>query len=278
MTDRYAVVGNPIEHSKSPQIHEQFARQTGEDLLYTKQKIELGEFESQVHRFFEHGGKGLNVTVPFKEEAFELAKVLTLRAQTAGAVNTLAIQPDGTLLGDNTDGAGLVLDLKNHQVTLAGKRILILGAGGAVKGVLKPLLDEQPAELVIANRTLAKAEALAEQFGDSTTAYGFDDLHGQFDLIINGTSASLAGELPPIPPSVVRKRSGPAAATIGYDMMYGAGVTVFNHWMLHQGAEQVIDGLGMLVGQAAEAFYVWRGIKPKTAEVITMLRQDRRRG
>lgn len=278
MTDRYAVVGNPIEHSKSPQIHEQFARQTGEDLLYTKQKIELGDFEPQVRRFFEHGGKGLNVTVPFKEEAYELADVLTARAQTAGAVNTLAIQPDGTLLGDNTDGAGLVLDLKNHQVTLANKRILILGAGGAVKGVLKPLLDEQPAELVIANRTLSKAEALAEQFGDSVTAAGFNDLTGSFHLIINGTSASLAGELPPIPASVVQKSTGSAAATIGYDMMYGPGTTVFNHWMLYQGAEQVIDGLGMLVGQAAEAFYVWRGVKPKTAEVITMLRQDRRRG
>ena len=178
------------------------------------------------------------------------------------------------MLGDNTDGAGLVLDLKRHSVPLANRRILLLGAGGAARGVLQPLLEEMPAELVIANRTQSKAEQLAADFSDlgAIRASTFADLSGPFDLIINGTSASLGGELPPLADTLV------AANTVSYDMMYGAQPTVFNAWASALGAAQTIDGLGMLVGQAAESFYVWRGKRPDVANVITMLKQDRRRG
>tara|TARA_R110000868_G_scaffold33587_9_gene121844 strand:+ start:3267 stop:4094 length:828 start_codon:yes stop_codon:yes gene_type:complete len=275
MTDRYAVVGNPIGHSKSPAIHTAFAAQTGEDILYTALLLPLDGFEHQARLFFEHGGGcGLNITVPFKEDAYRLADDYTDRAKRAGAVNTLKKRPDGSLLGDNTDGAGLVLDLKRHSVPLANRRILLLGAGGAARGVLQPLLEEMPAELVIANRTQSKAEQLAADFSDlgAIRASTFADLSGPFDLIINGTSASLGGELPPLADTLV------AANTVSYDMMYGAQPTVFNAWASALGAAQTIDGLGMLVGQAAESFYVWRGKRPDVANVITMLKQDRRRG
>ncbi|MDP2546908.1 MULTISPECIES: shikimate dehydrogenase [unclassified Oceanobacter] len=274
MTDRYAVVGNPIGHSKSPLIHTEFAAQTGEDILYTALLFPRDGFERDARLFFEHGGGcGMNITVPFKEEAYQLADAYTDRARRAGAVNTLKKQPDGSLLGDNTDGAGLVLDLKRHQVPLAGQRILLLGAGGAVKGVLQPLLEEHPAELVIANRTVSKAEQLAADFSDlgNICASGFAGLSGPFDLIINGTSASLGGDLPPLADELV------AHHTITYDMMYGDQATVFNAWAGALGAAQTIDGLGMLVGQAAEAFYVWRGKRPDVAPVLSMLRNDRRR-
>ncbi|WP_369856241.1 shikimate dehydrogenase [Candidatus Thalassolituus haligoni] len=275
MTDRYAVVGNPIGHSKSPAIHTAFAAQTGEDILYTALLLPLDGFEHQARLFFEHGGGcGLNITVPFKEDAYRLADDYTDRAKRAGAVNTLKKRPDGSLLGDNTDGAGLVLDLKRHSVPLANRRILLLGAGGAARGVLQPLLEEMPAELVIANRTQSKAEQLAADFSDlgAIRASTFADLSGPFDLIINGTSASLGGDLPPLADTLV------AANTVTYDMMYGAQPTVFNAWASALGAAQTIDGLGMLVGQAAESFYVWRGKRPDVANVITMLKQDRRRG
>jgi shikimate dehydrogenase len=275
MTDRYAVVGNPIGHSKSPAIHTAFAAQTGEDILYTAVLLPLDGFEHQARLFFEHGGGcGLNITVPFKEDAYRLADDYTDRAKRAGAVNTLKKRPDGSLLGDNTDGAGLVLDLKRHSVPLANRRILLLGAGGAARGVLQPLLEEMPAELVIANRTQSKAEQLAADFSDlgAIRASTFADLSGPFDLIINGTSASLGGDLPPLADTLV------AANTVTYDMMYGAQPTVFNAWASALGAAQTIDGLGMLVGQAAESFYVWRGKRPDVANVITMLKQDRRRG
>tara|TARA_R110001592_G_scaffold88878_4_gene261558 strand:+ start:360 stop:1187 length:828 start_codon:yes stop_codon:yes gene_type:complete len=275
MTDRYAVVGNPIGHSKSPAIHTAFAAQTGEDILYTALLLPLDGFEHQARLFFEHGGGcGLNITVPFKEDAYRLADDYTDRAKRAGAVNTLKKRPDGSLLGDNTDGAGLVLDLKRHSVPLANRRILLLGAGGAARGVLQPLLEEMPAELVIANRTQSKAEQLAADFSDlgAIRASTFADLSGPFDLIINGTSASLGGDLPPLADTLV------AANTVSYDMMYGAQPTVFNAWASALGAAQTIDGLGMLVGQAAESFYVWRGKRPDVANVITMLKQDRRRG
>lgn len=273
MTDLYAVVGNPIAHSKSPRIHAAFAEQNQQDLLYKAELIPLGEFDKKVSNFFNHGGRGLNVTVPFKEDAYRFANAHTERAKRAQAVNTLKIMPDGSILADNTDGAGLVRDLTvNHNVTLTGKRILLLGAGGAVRGVLQPLLSEQPAEIVIANRTVSKAEALAQDFADAgkVTASGFETVEGAFDVIINGTSASLSGELPPLPLSIFK------ADSVTYDMMYGAGRTVFNQWAFDNGVQTTIDGLGMLVEQAAEAFFVWRGVRPNTEEVMDMLRRERR--
>lgn len=267
--DRYAVVGNPIAHSKSPDIHRLFAEQTGQALTYEKLLAELDGFPATARAFFAAGGKGLNVTVPFKEDAFRLADSKTERAQLAGAVNTLALQSDGRLLGDNTDGAGLVADLLGHGWPLKGKRLLILGAGGAVRGVLAPLLAEKPAELVIANRTEAKAAQLALGFAHlgPVRAYALPDLAGRpFDLVINGTSASLSGELPTLPAGLF----APGAAA--YDMVYGAEPTAFLCWAAEQGVQRLADGLGMLVGQAAEAFELWRGLRPDTAPVIKALR------
>lgn len=266
--DRYAVFGNPIGHSKSPQIHRLFAEQTGQRLDYEPLLAPLDDFAGFARAFFE-SGKGANVTVPFKEEAFRLADQLTPRARRAGAVNTLMKGEDGSLLGDNTDGAGLVGDLKQAGFALGGTRILLLGAGGAVRGVLEPLLAEDPAALVIANRTVAKAETLAREFADlgPVSACGFDELAGPFDLIVNGTSASLAGELPPLPDGVIRP-----GHTLCYDMMYSADTTPFCRWALQRGAAQARDGLGMLVEQAAEAFRLWRGVSPDTALVLAQLR------
>ncbi len=273
MTDLYAVVGNPIGHSKSPQIHTAFAAQTRQDLLYTAQLVPLDSFDSALNKFFKHGGCGVNVTVPFKENAWRYADEFTPRAQRAQAVNTLKKMADGRILADNTDGVGLVRDLTvNHGVALNGKRILLLGAGGAVRGVLQPLLEQQPAELIIANRTLSKAEMLAKDFADlgNVKASEFAALDGTFDVVINGTSASLSGDLPPIPPSVL------TAGTVCYDMMYSAQATVFNQWSLDNGVQKVIDGLGMLVEQAAEAFALWRDVRPETKTVIAVLRGERR--
>ncbi len=273
MTDLYSVMGNPINHSKSPQIHSAFAAQTRQDLLYTAQLVPVDGFTEAAGKFFRHGGAGLNITVPFKEDAYRFATQHSERALRAGAVNTLKKLDDGTVWADNTDGVGLVRDLTvNNRVVLQGKRILLLGAGGAVRGVLQPLLEQQPAELVIANRTLAKALQLADDFADlgNIGGCGFDDLQGSFDVVINGTSASLAGELPPLPPTVI------AAGSVSYDMMYGSGITVFNQWAHNQGAATTIDGLGMLVEQAAEAFELWRGVRPQTANVIASLRSERR--
>ncbi|MDX1634132.1 MAG: shikimate dehydrogenase [Marinobacter sp.] len=270
--DLYAVVGHPISHSKSPWIHSHFARQTGEPVEYTAIQAPLEGFEQTVRDFFAGGGKGLNVTVPFKEQAWAMADHRTARAEKAGAANTLYQDDQGRLTADNTDGAGLVADLTdNHGFSLVGERLLVLGAGGAVRGVLGPLLAQGPAQVVIANRTPDKAGRLAELFaaeaGDTRLqGCGFDQLSGRFDLIINGTSASLQGELPPLPAGLV----GPG--TSGYDMMYGQEVTPFNRWLLDQGGRLGIDGLGMLVEQAAEAFAVWRGVHPKTAPVIAALR------
>ena len=269
MSDRYIVVGNPIEHSKSPQIHSQFAVQTQQDLIYEKQLIELGDFNKDVKAFFAAGGKGLNVTVPFKEEAYQFADTLTERAKLAGAVNTLALQSDGSIVGDTTDGEGLVNDLKRHLFPLMNAKILVLGAGGAVRGVLEPLLAERPARVVIANRTASKAETLAEQFKHlgNIEAKGFDHLAGEsFDVVINGTSASLSGDLPPIPATVF----GDHAAA--YDMMYGKEPTAFLQWAKENGCTVIADGLGMLVGQAAVSFKRWRGVMPDVDPVIESLR------
>ena len=272
MTDRYAVFGHPIAHSKSPRIHAMFARQTGQDLTYDAVLAPLDGFLQKISANATLGLKGANVTVPFKEEACRLATTLTPRAERAQAVNTLAFAADGTILGDNTDGAGLVRDLKvNHRVALAGRRVLLIGAGGAARGVLAPLLAEQPVQLWIANRTAGKAVELARHFADlgPVAGGGLAELAGQsFDIVINGTSASLGGELPALPDGVF------AAGSTAYDMMYGKGETPFLAFARRQGAAQGFDGLGMLVEQAAEAFLVWRGVRPDSAPVLAALRAE----
>ena len=263
MTDRYAVFGHPIAHSKSPQIHAAFARQTGQDMTYEAILAPLDGFEASVAAFVAAGGRGANVTVPFKEQAYRLADRLSPRAERAGAVNTLVF--DNGILGDNTDGAGLVADLtRNLKRPLAGKRILLLGAGGAARGVIEPLLEQQPAALVIANRTVGRAQELADLFGRGIRACGFEDTDGPFDVVINATAASLAGELPPLSPRVF------TANTLAYDMMYGRDTPFLTFARSHGAA--TADGLGMLVEQAAEAFHVWRGVRPDTAPVIASLR------
>lgn len=270
MTDRYAVFGHPIAHSKSPQIHAAFARQTGEDVVYEARLAPLDGFANSVAQFIAAGGRGANVTVPFKEEAFKLANRLSPRAQRAGAVNTLVFDA-ADIAGDNTDGAGLVADLtRNLNRSLAGKRILLLGAGGAARGVVEPLLEQQPTALVIANRTLSRAQELAELFGHGITACSFDAADAPFDIVINATAASLAGELPPLSSRIFTPN------TLAYDMMYGRDTPFLSFARTHGAATS--DGLGMLVEQAAEAFYVWRGVRPETAAVIAALRQDRLEG
>lgn len=270
MTDRYAVIGNPIAHSKSPQIHAAFAAQLGQDMSYERILGDLEEFEADVRDFFAAGGKGLNVTVPFKERAFLMADQLSERAQSAGAVNTLIPLADGLIRGDNTDGVGLVRDLGcNHRFEFAGARILLLGAGGASRGVLRPLLAEAPARLVIANRTASKAEALAADMAllGPVEGCGLDALAGRrFDLIVNGTAAGLHDEVPPIPDDCL------ADGGWTYDMMYGSAPTAFVRWGREHGAGKALDGLGMLVEQAAESFHLWRGLRPDTETVIASLR------
>lgn len=272
VNELYAVVGHPISHSKSPRIHSLFAEQTGEPVEYTAIQAPLDDFEGTVTTFFHRGGKGLNVTVPFKERAWRMARKRTQRAEKSGAANTLFLDSERLLTADNTDGAGLVTDLLcNHHLVLNGQRVLVLGAGGAVRGVLGPLLAERPKTLVIANRTPAKATELAVLFAEDAEATdlsgcGFDEPATSFDLIINGTSASLQGERPPVSPAVI----GPQ--TTVYDMMYGPEPTAFNRWALAAGARQAVDGLGMLIEQAAESFVMWRGIRPDTAPVMAALR------
>jgi shikimate dehydrogenase len=264
----YGVVGNPISHSKSPSIHQSFALQTKQDISYKPFLVEVGGFERAITNFITSGVSGLNVTVPFKEDAWAIATKLSQQAQLAGAVNTLSFK-DGEILGDNTDGVGLVSDLKNnHGFDFAGKKVLVLGAGGAVRGVLGPIIQENPASITIANRTLSKAQQLeqifANDFSISSSEYG--DLDTSYDLIINGTSASLNNELPPIPEVVV------GAHSVLYDMMYSQQTTAFNQWGQGLNASSTIDGLGMLVEQAAEAFYIWRGIRPVTSDVFSKFR------
>lgn len=269
-TDQYAVLGNPISHSKSPQIHALFAAQTGQKLEYRAILVEPGQFAAAVDAFRAAGGKGVNVTVPFKQDAWVYADILSARAERAGAVNTLLFRDRGETVGENTDGPGLIRDLKvNHGLELAGKRLLLLGAGGAARGVLQPLLVEQPVRLVIANRTPARAVELALLFSGlgPLTACGFPELAGQrFDLIINATAAGLSGEQPPLPQGVL------AEGGWCYDLMYGDSPTPFLHWAREQGAAAAVDGLGMLVEQAAESFLLWRGVRPETRPVIARLR------
>jgi len=275
--DRYVVVGNPVSHSKSPLIHTCFAEQTGQALEYSALLAEEGHFVETMQGFFEAGGKGANVTVPFKQEAFALVDKTTPEAETARAVNTLYLDETGCLCGHNTDGLGLVRDVTaNFGGTLKDRYVLILGAGGATRGILQPFLKQGPAEIVIANRTASKAEALAEVFsrlaremGQHTevTGCGFDGLGSKsYDWLFNATSASLQGEMPPLPTAMVSE------ASVCYDLMYSSQTTPFCQWAKNLGAGQVMDGLGMLVEQAAESFLVWRGIRPETGSVLKLLK------
>ena len=271
-TDRYAVIGFPIKHSWSPFIHGLFAKQTTQALTYTRMEVTPENLEREVAAFFESGGKGLNVTVPHKQAVRNLARFRTPRAEIAGAVNTLAVQEEG-LLGDNTDGAGLLTDLtRNLSLPVADIRILLLGAGGAARGVLGPLLGAGPACIEIANRDSARALQLANEFrvlGD-VRGCGFDAIStdATFDLILNATSASLQDTIPPVPPSVI----GPT--TLCYDMAYGKGDTAFTRWAKSAGAGRAETGWGMLVEQAAEAFHLWRGVKPNTKPVLEAVRNQ----
>jgi shikimate dehydrogenase len=274
VTDRYAVIGNPVAHSKSPFIHAEFARQTGQDLVYERILAPLEGFRSAVANFRAEGGKGLNVTLPFKLEAFQIATERGPRAQDAAAVNTLKFE-GATVYGENTDGVGLVSDIQtNLRFSIEGRDVLLMGAGGAAQGALGPLLEAQPARLVIANRTLDKAERLAERFRgarglrvDALSASGYRELAGQqFQIVINSTSASLNDTVPELPQGVF------AHDSLAYDMMYGKGMTPFLELALAQGAGRLADGIGMLVEQAAQSFLTWRGVRPETRQVIAALK------
>ncbi len=268
MSDRYCVIGHPIAHSRSPAIHAAFAAQTGQQLSYERCLAPLDGFGATLASLIEQGYRGANVTVPFKLEAASLATRLSARAEAAGAVNTLSFC-DGAILGDNTDGAGLVNDIvRNAGFALAGKRVLMLGAGGAARGAILPLLEQQPRELVIANRSRAGADALVQRFGGpgrAVSASEFAQLDRPFDLVVNATSASLAGDMPPVPALVF------STGTLALDMMYGNKPTRFMEFASQRGAT-VRDGLGMLVEQAAEAFAGWRGQRPETVTVLNHLR------
>ena len=270
--DDYAVMGNPISHSKSPSIHTLFAEQTQQSILYTAIHVDLGGFKQAVGNFVATGGKGLNITVPFKQEAWELVAERSERAERAGAVNTIKMMEDDKLFGDNTDGVGLVNDLTiNHSIELQGKNILLMGAGGAARGVLIPLLKQNPSSLFIANRTPDKAKDLADDFSDAgnVSGGGYDAIENlEFDVVINATAASLQGDLPPLPDALLSDNAS------CYDMMYAAKPTPFMQWAAEHKAKKILDGLGMLVEQAAESFYIWRGVKPETNSVIEKLRNE----
>ncbi|MFJ4289320.1 shikimate dehydrogenase [Cupriavidus sp. NPDC089707] len=276
--DQYVVIGHPIAHSRSPAIHAAFARQTGEAVQYDRLEAPLDGFAGTVRKFFADGGYGCNVTVPFKLEAYDLADRLTERAEAAGAVNTLWIE-DGLIHGDNTDGVGLVRDIQDNLDTLVeGKRVLLLGAGGAAMGAMLPLIEARPSRIVVANRTASRASDMleefveaADQFGVELWGGGLDALEGlsedeACDIVINASSSSLHGEVPPLPEFLLGE------GVLAYDMMYGAEPTVFLQFAARCGA-RTSDGLGMLVEQAAEAFYIWRGVRPRTAPVLAELRE-----
>lgn len=267
--DRYVLFGHPVSHSWSPFIHGMFAKQSGADIHYSLMDVAPERFRRAVVEFFQSGGSGANVTLPHKQAAAELAHGLTDRAARAGAVNTIAVRWGDKLYGDNTDGAGLVHDLKaNLGIRIAGYRVLVLGAGGAVRGVLGPLLAERPVELVIANRTVDRAERLAAEFIDlgAIRGVGFDAVGQEpWDIVINGTSASLAGEVPDLPARAV----GPDS--VCYDMAYARTDTPFQRWAASRGVRRSHKGWGMLVEQAAESWVVWRGTRPDTGPVLTAL-------
>jgi shikimate dehydrogenase len=268
MTDLYAVIGNPIGHSKSPALHKAFAEQTGQDLDYVAIEGTPGSFASEVNAFRGRGGLGLNITAPFKLDAFDYASELEESARTAGAVNCLCFE-GAAASGHNFDGVGLVRDIEeNLGCPLKGRRVLLLGAGGATRGALLPFLEAQPAELVLVNRTVAKASALGERFGGrgNLVSTGYAELAEEqgrgYDVVVNATSASLRNELPPIPAQVFR------ATGLAYELAYGKGLTPFLRLARDAGVERLADGVGMLVEQAAEAFALWRGVRPPTAAMI----------
>ncbi|WP_460479901.1 shikimate dehydrogenase [Comamonas humi] len=273
--DHYCVMGNPIAHSRSPRIHGLFAELTGQALSYERQLVPVDGFAEAVRAFAAGGGKGLNVTVPFKLEAAAIATTQSDRVRRAGAANTLVLQADGGIHADNTDGLGLVADIvRNAGVPIAGQRVLLLGAGGAAAGALAPLLEQAPAQLVVCNRTAAKATALVAQHADLATLYKTEllaqeqqALQGDFDIIINATASSLAGAQIPVAASVLRPGS------LVYDMMYGPAAQPFLDWATQHGAIGR-DGLGMLVEQAAEAFALWRGVRPPSQPVLAQLRLE----
>ncbi len=269
MTDRYGVIGHPIAHSKSPVIHRLFADATGQDLSYDAIDIPPEELTGRVRQLFAEGYRGLNVTVPHKTEVLKVTSRLTSRAELAGAVNTLILHADGAVEGDNTDGTGLVNDLRqNLRTRLAGTRMLILGAGGATRGIVPALFDTKPRDILVANRTAERAQALARDFRMLGKILGcqFQELGGQrFDLVINATSAGLKGEVPPFPASIL----GPE--TLCYDLSYSMQDTPFVTWARENGAGRIAQGWGMLVEQAAESFYAWRGVRPDTRPVIARL-------
>ncbi|HEX7079789.1 MAG TPA: shikimate dehydrogenase [Gammaproteobacteria bacterium] len=269
--DRYALVGFPVHHSRSPLIHGLFARQTGQNLSYELIEADPASFETAVRGFGAAGGKGLNVTVPHKEAAFRLAQRTGPEAKVAGAANTLTF--DGGIRADNTDGVGFLRDLTvNLGAVIESRRVLVLGAGGAARGILPPLLESRPRELVVANRTLARAAELRERFQalGELRIVTFAELAGAgaFDLVVNATSAGLRGETPPFPAEIVGRE------TFCYDLAYGRGDTPFVAWARRAGAERAVQGLGMLVEQAAESFLIWRGVRPETAPVIRQLSRD----
>ena len=272
----FALIGNPVAHSKSPQIHNTFARQLEIELVYELIQVEPGGFDQAVSHFSAQGGAGLNITLPFKVEAWQMCKrdgnSLSERAAQAESVNTIRFNDDGTLYGDNTDGIGLVQDIeRNIGISIAGKRVLVVGAGGAVRGALGPILQARPGQLLVVNRTSEKATLLAQHFnqlGYSSIGGGLDLASGEFDLVINGTASSIGGELPDISSSCF----GPNTKV--YDMMYGQQPTLFMQWALAEGAGSAADGLGMLVEQAAAAFELWHHCKPETRPVIDALRKQ----
>ena len=267
--DNYAVMGSPVAHSKSPQIHTAFAEQTKQDIFYQAIQVDDGKFKAAIKDFQTQGGMGLNITVPYKGDAWEVSEARSSRAERALAVNTISFDNAGKIIGDNTDGIGLVRDLTiNQDIAIKDKDILILGAGGAVRGILDPLFDEYPGRVVIANRTVSRAEKLADIFSDrgDISACGFDGLAGSsFDIVINGTSASLQGEVPSLPEALLNNNA------CCYDMMYSSIDTPFVSWAKVHGASKASDGFGMLVEQAAESFFIWRGVRPETGSVIKSL-------
>jgi shikimate dehydrogenase len=270
-TDRYCVIGNPIAHSRSPDIHAAFAAQTAQDLVYERCLAPLDGFADTVRTLVAQGYRGANVTVPFKLEAADIATRLEERARLAGAVNTLRFE-DGEIVGDNTDGPGLVADIvRNAGVALMGKRVLLLGAGGAARGVVLPILQQAPRAIVIANRTRATADGLVRHFAaqaahpGQVSACGFEDIDSAFDVVINATSASLAAAMPPVPAVAF------CQDTLALDMMYGKTPSPFMRFAASHGAA-TRDGLGMLVEQAAEAFAIWRGVRPETATILEQMR------
>ena len=267
--DRYGVMGYPVTHSRSPVIHRLFALQTGQNIQYELLQVAPEKLEKAVMQFQSTGGKGLNITVPHKQAVVPMTDAMSERANRAGAINTLTFKHD-RIYGDNTDGIGLTTDLKlNLGVTLQGAKILILGAGGATRGIVGPLLDENPATLVISNRTLARAEAIMEDFSDDDTlsACSFDDVGSLpiYDLVINATSAGVKGEIPPYPEAAITEH------TFCYDLSYGLNPTPFSLWAKEHGAARSVMGWGMLVEQAAASFHIWRGVAPDTTAVLKQI-------